>query len=79
MAGSDSTREARLGGPAIVLVAPQLGENVGAAARARLNGGLSDQRLVAPRPPWPNPRALAAASGADHGEIQRVARKIAAF
>jgi tRNA/rRNA methyltransferase len=66
MAGSDSTREARLGGPAIVLVAPQLGENVGAAARAMLNGGLTDLRLVAPRPPWPNPRALAAASGADH-------------
>jgi tRNA/rRNA methyltransferase len=65
MAGSDSTREARLGGPAIVLVTPQLGENVGAAARAMLNGGLTDLRLVAPRPPWPNPRALAAASGAD--------------
>ncbi|HEV8241868.1 MAG TPA: RNA methyltransferase [Thermoanaerobaculia bacterium] len=66
MAGSDSTQQARLGGPAIVLVAPQLGENVGAAARAMLNGGLTDLRLVAPRPPWPNPRALAAASGADH-------------
>jgi len=65
MAGSDSTRDARLGGPAIVLVNPQLGENVGAAARAMLNGGLTDLRLVAPRPPWPNPRALAAASGAD--------------
>src|SRR6185503_10242542 len=65
MAGSDSTREARLGGPAIVLMAPQLGENVGAAARAMLNAGLTDLRLVAPRPPWPNPRALAAASGAD--------------
>ncbi|HET9766085.1 MAG TPA: RNA methyltransferase [Thermoanaerobaculia bacterium] len=65
MAGSDSTREARLGGPVIVLVNPQLGENVGAAARAMLNGGLTDLRLVAPRPPWPNPRALATASGAD--------------
>ena len=70
MAGSDSTQEARLGGPAIVLVAPQLGENVGAAARAMLNGGLTDLRLVAPRPPWPNPRALAAASGAD-GVVER--------
>jgi tRNA/rRNA methyltransferase len=48
-----------------VLVAPQLGENVGAAARAMLNAGLTDLRLVAPRPPWPNARALAAASGAD--------------
>ena len=65
MAGSDSTRQPQLGGPAIVLVTPQLGENVGAAARAMLNGGLTDLRLVAPRPPWPNPRALAAASGAD--------------
>ena len=65
MAGSDSTQQARLGGPAIVLMAPQLGENVGAAARAMLNAGLTDLRLVAPRPPWPNPRALAAASGAD--------------
>ena len=65
MAGSDSTREATIGGPAVVLIAPQLGENVGAAARAMLNAGLTDLRLVAPRPPWPNPRALAAASGAD--------------
>ncbi len=65
MAGSDSTQQARLGGPAVVLMAPQLGENVGAAARAMLNAGLTDLRLVAPRPPWPNPRALAAASGAD--------------
>jgi tRNA/rRNA methyltransferase len=65
MAGSDATREPRLGGPAIVLVAPQLGENIGAAARAMLNAGLTDLRLVAPRPPWPNARALAAASGAD--------------
>jgi tRNA/rRNA methyltransferase len=65
MAGSDSTREPTLGGPAIALVAPQLGENIGAAARAMLNAGLTDLRLVAPRPPWPNPRALASASGAD--------------
>ena len=65
MAGSDSTREPHVGGPAIVLVAPQLGENIGAAARAMLNGGLTDLRLVRPREPWPNPRALAAASGAD--------------
>jgi tRNA/rRNA methyltransferase len=65
MAGSDSTRAASLGGPAIVLVRPQLGENVGAAARAMLNGGLSDLRLVRPRDSWPNARARAAASGAD--------------
>ena len=65
MAGSDSTREPRVGGPAIVLVGPQMGENIGAAARAMLNGGLTDLRLVRPREPWPNPRARAAASGAD--------------
>jgi tRNA/rRNA methyltransferase len=65
LAGSDSTQRARLGGPVIVLVRPQLGVNIGAAARAMLNGGLSELRLVRPREPWPNPRALAAASGAD--------------
>ena len=65
MAGSDSTREPLVGGPAIVLVAPQLGENIGAAARGMLNGGLTDLRLVRPREPWPNGRARAAASGAD--------------
>ncbi len=64
MAGTDATREPTLGGPAIVLVAPQLGENVGAAARAMLNCGLTDLRLVRPRHRWPNPKAEAAASGA---------------
>jgi tRNA/rRNA methyltransferase len=51
--------------PAIVLVRPQLGENVGKAARAMLNFGLTDLRLVAPRDGWPNPAAGPAASGAD--------------
>jgi len=51
--------------PAIVLVAPQLGENIGASARAMLNCGLGDLRLVAPRDGWPSPRARASASGAD--------------
>jgi tRNA/rRNA methyltransferase len=51
--------------PAIVLVRPQLGENIGKAARAMLNFGLSDLRLVAPRDGWPNPTAGPAASGAD--------------
>lgn len=64
MAGTDTRRQPRLGGPSIVLVEPQLGENIGAAARAMLNCGLTDLRLVRPRDPWPNPRALAAASGA---------------
>jgi tRNA/rRNA methyltransferase len=51
--------------PAIVLVRPQLGENIGKAARAMLNFGLTDLRLVAPRDGWPNPAAGPAASGAD--------------
>jgi tRNA/rRNA methyltransferase len=51
--------------PAIVLVRPQLGENIGKAARAMLNFGLTDLRLVAPRDGWPNPAAAPAASGAD--------------
>ena len=52
-------------GPAIVLVRPQLGQNIGAAARAMLNFGLTDLRLVAPRDGWPNPDAGPSASGAD--------------
>jgi tRNA/rRNA methyltransferase len=51
--------------PAIVLVRPQLGENIGKAARAMLNFGLTDLRLVAPRDGWPNPAAGPAAAGAD--------------
>jgi tRNA/rRNA methyltransferase len=51
--------------PVIVLVRPQLGENIGKAARAMLNFGLTDLRLVSPRDGWPNPQAGPAASGAD--------------
>ena len=51
--------------PVIVMVRPQLGENIGMAARAMLNCGLSQLRLVAPRDGWPNERAQRAASGAD--------------
>ncbi|MFT4013480.1 MAG: RNA methyltransferase [Paracoccus sp. (in: a-proteobacteria)] len=50
--------------PAIILVRPQMGANIGAAARAMLNFGLTDMRLVAPRDGWPNPGAVAMASGA---------------
>ena len=50
--------------PAIVLVEPQLGENIGAAARAMLNFGLTRLVLVNPRDGWPNPAAVAMASGA---------------
>ncbi|AMG74802.1 RNA methyltransferase [Sphingopyxis granuli] len=51
--------------PVIVLVRPQLGENIGTVARAMLNFGLTELRLVAPRDGWPNPAAGPAASGAD--------------
>jgi tRNA/rRNA methyltransferase len=54
------------GPPAVVLVAPQLGENIGTAARAMANFGLADLRLVNPRDGWPNDKARAAASRADH-------------
>lgn len=50
--------------PVIILVRPQMGENIGAAARAMLNFGLTQMRLVDPRDGWPNPRAVAMASGA---------------
>jgi len=52
------------GQPAIILVRPQLGENIGKAARAMLNFGLTDMRIVAPRDGWPNPDAVPSASGA---------------
>ena len=51
--------------PVIILVEPQLGENIGSAARAMLNCGLTRLRIVRPRDGWPSARALAAASGAD--------------
>ena len=51
--------------PIFILVRPQLGENIGKAARAMLNFGLTELRLVAPRDGWPNPSAGPAASGAD--------------
>ena len=57
--------------PAIVLVGPQLGENVGAAARAMLNCGLTELRLVSPRDGWPNERAEAMATGASREVVDR--------
>ncbi len=51
--------------PVVILVNPQLGENIGTAARAMANFGLSRLRLVEPRDGWPNERALKAAAGAD--------------
>lgn len=51
--------------PIIVLVRPQMGENIGKAARAMLNFGLSEMRIVSPRDGWPNPAAGPSAAGAD--------------
>ena len=66
MAGTDASKRAEAGGgPAIVLVRPQLGENIGMAARAMLNCGLTDLALVAPRDGWPNDKARAASAGGD--------------
>ncbi len=65
MAGTDRSQSLTLGGPAVVLIRPQLGENIGSAARAMLNFGLSDLRLVEPRQGWPNERAIASSSGAE--------------
>lgn len=50
--------------PAFILVRPQMGENIGAAARAMLNFGLTRMRVVDPRDGWPSPKAAAMASGA---------------
>ncbi|QQP91844.1 RNA methyltransferase [Skermanella sp. TT6] len=65
MAGTNPQRDAVLGGPAIILIEPQLGENIGTCARAMLNCGLTDLRLVRPRDGWPSGSAKASASGAD--------------
>jgi cysteinyl-tRNA synthetase/tRNA/rRNA methyltransferase len=51
--------------PAVILVRPQLAENIGSAARAMANGGLFELRLVAPRDGWPQDKAWRTASGAD--------------
>ena len=65
-AGTDSTKDwAATAGPIVILVEPQLGENIGAAARAMANFGLSRLRLVAPRQSWPNDKARMMAAGAD--------------
>jgi tRNA/rRNA methyltransferase len=65
--GTDKTKSGRdLAGPVVILVEPQLGENIGMAARAMGNFGLSRLRIVNPRDGWPNVHARRAASGADH-------------
>ncbi|GGK24157.1 RNA methyltransferase [Salinarimonas ramus] len=52
--------------PVVILVEPQMGENIGMAARAMANFALPEMRLVAPRDGWPNPAATATAAGATH-------------
>jgi tRNA/rRNA methyltransferase len=64
--GTDKTKNwVATDGPVVILVEPQLGDNVGAVARAMANFSLARLRLVKPRDGWPNPRAWVAASGAD--------------
>ncbi|MEM6594544.1 MAG: RNA methyltransferase [Pseudomonadota bacterium] len=76
MSGTDHQSQDDWGGPqpVMVLVGPQMGENIGAAARGMLNFGLEHMRLVAPRDGWPNPAATATASGA-----ARVLDKVGVF
>jgi tRNA/rRNA methyltransferase len=65
--GTDKTKpQADLAGPVVILVEPQLGENIGMCARAMGNFGLTKLRLVKPRDGWPNVHARRSASGADH-------------
>ncbi|MFG1463306.1 RNA methyltransferase [Xanthobacter sp. DSM 24535] len=64
-AGTDSTKPWIDGGPVVILVEPQLGDNIGSAARAMGNFGLSRLRLVNPRNGWPDERARVFAAGAD--------------
>jgi tRNA/rRNA methyltransferase len=67
MSGTDSSKPpAELAGPVVILVEPQLGENIGMAARAMGNFGLTRLRIVNPRDGWPNGSAQRAAAGADH-------------
>jgi tRNA/rRNA methyltransferase len=67
MSGTDKTKAGfDLPGPVVILVEPQLGENIGMAARAMGNFALSRLRIVNPRDGWPNIAAQRAAAGADH-------------
>lgn len=61
---SKSVAEGDGDGPAVILIEPQMGENIGAVARAMLNCGLTDLRIVNPRDGWPNEKAVSASAGA---------------
>lgn len=65
-AGTNHSLTPLTGGPQIILVEPQMGENIGMAARAMANFGLSDMRIVNPRDGWPNERAIVTAANAAH-------------
>ncbi len=83
MSGTDHAKDEGWQGPtpAFILVRPQMGENIGGAARAMWNFGLDRMRLVAPRDGWPNPKAVAMASGAGRvlDQVQVVASTEAAL
>lgn len=64
-AGTNRSLDWPEGGPVVILVEPQLGENIGSAVRAMGNFGLTRLRIVNPREGWPNPKAVTFASGAD--------------
>ena len=66
MARTKASDNLMTGGPAIILVEPQLGENIGMVARAMANFGLSELRIVNPRDGWPNEKARSAAANAQH-------------
>src|SRR3954463_16577177 len=67
MSGTDKSKAGlSLDGPIVILVEPQLGENIGMAARAMGNFALNRLRIVNPRDGWPNIAAQRAAAGADH-------------
>ena len=62
----ETSEHTETGAPAVILVNPQLGENIGTAARAMANFALSEMHIVDPRDGWPSERARQTASGADH-------------
>jgi tRNA/rRNA methyltransferase len=66
MSGTNHEKPMIAEGPAVILVEPQLGENIGMVARAMANFGLCELRLVNPRDGWPSEKALASSSGAVH-------------
>lgn len=66
MPRTNASQNNMTGGPAIILVEPQLGENIGMVARAMANFGLSELRIVKPRDGWPNEKARSAAANAQH-------------